>query len=140
MMMAMSIRVHRARLHPDWHLLHASLIKSHERQGLRATGLVYCVQGQIFELKDGAGTIAPIVLKAAKKAALISDLEREWNVGQKIATLADEHGNLPGFMKVGPALRRPDGKIVGDRPDFEPICSRHVLTIVVAPHWVPSWS
>ena len=71
-------------------------------------------QGQIFELKDGAGTVAPIVLKAAKKAALISDLEREWGVGQKIATLADEHGNLPGFMKVGPALRRPDGKIVGE--------------------------
>ena len=43
-------------------------------------------QGQIFELKDGAGTIAPIVLKAAKKAALISDLEREWGVGQKVAT------------------------------------------------------
>ncbi len=78
------------------------------------------VQGQIFELKDGAGTIAPIVLKAAKKAALISDLEREWGVGQKVATLADDNGNLPGFMKVGPALRRPDGKIVGDRLAWKP--------------------
>ena len=79
-----------------------------------------CAQGQIFELKDGAGIIAPIVLKAAKKAALISDLEREWGVGQKVATLADDNGNLPGFMKVGPALRRPDGKIVGDRPAGPP--------------------
>ena len=52
------------------------------------------------------------------QAALISDLEREWNAGQKIASLADADGNLPGFMKVGPALRRPDGKIVGAGPLF----------------------
>jgi hypothetical protein len=45
-------------------------------------------------------------------------LEREWNAGQKIATLADADGNLPGFMKVGPALRRPDGKIVGEALRF----------------------
>ena len=110
---------------------------------------------------DDNGTIAPIVLKAAKKAALISDLEREWNAGQKVASLAGPDGDLPGFMKVeqrfaspvvralprfgntvrrvssavaaavvqlrsglnrrrlyvvqvGPALRRPDGKMVGE--------------------------
>ena len=57
-------------------------------------------QGQIFELLDDSGTIAPIVLKAAKRAALISDLEREWGVGQKIASLAGPDGELPGFMKV----------------------------------------
>lgn len=57
-------------------------------------------QGQIFELVDGSGRVAPIVLKAAKPAALISDMEREWDAGQKISQLADSSGNLPGFMKV----------------------------------------
>lgn len=60
-------------------------------------------QGQIFELLDDNGTIAPIVLKAAKKGALISDLEREWGAGQAIAQLAGPDGDLPGFMKVAPA-------------------------------------
>lgn len=59
------------------------------------------MQGQIFELKDGNGRLAPIVLKVAKSAALIGDMEREWEAGQKIANLANEDGSLPGFMKVG---------------------------------------
>jgi len=71
------------------------------------------MQGQIFELKDGNGRLAPIVLKVAKSAALIGDMEREWEAGQKIANLADEDGSLPGFMKVGPALRNQDGKMLG---------------------------
>lgn len=71
------------------------------------------MQGQIFELTDGKGHTAPIVLKVAKSAALIGDMEREWDAGQKITQLADQQGNLPGFMKVGPALRSTDGKMIG---------------------------
>jgi hypothetical protein len=36
------------------------------------------MQGQIFELKDGAGTIAPIVLKVAKKARSFDILTMRW--------------------------------------------------------------
>jgi hypothetical protein len=109
------------------------------------------LHGQIFELRDGSGRIAPIVLKVLKSGALIGDIEREWEAGQKVSQLADQDGNLPvrrcrllaarcvfhglpaqpcvhlrhcregvslttlqGFMKVGPALVRPDGKMVGE--------------------------
>ena len=58
------------------------------------------MQGQIFELKDGNGRLAPIVVKVAKSAALIGDMEREWDAGQKIANLADKDGTLTGLMKV----------------------------------------
>ncbi len=58
------------------------------------------MQGQIFELRDGNGRLAPIVVKVAKSAALIGDMEREWDAGQKIANMADREGTLPGFMKV----------------------------------------
>lgn len=51
--------------------------------------------GQIFELRDGAGRIAPIVLKVLKSGALIGDIEREWEAGQKVSQLADKDGNLP---------------------------------------------
>ncbi len=51
--------------------------------------------GQIYELKDGAGRIAPIVLKVLKSGALIGDIEREWEAGQRVSQLADENGNLP---------------------------------------------
>lgn len=71
------------------------------------------MQGQIWELVDGQGRIAPIVLKVAKSAALIGNMEREWEAGQKVSQLADRNGNLPGLMKVGPALRSTDGKIMG---------------------------
>lgn len=91
------------------------------------------MQGQIFELLDDSGTIAPIVLKAAKKGALISDLEREWGAGQKIAQLAGPDGDLPGFMKVGPALRRPDDKLVGQI--LERINGKSVSAIMAGPDW-----
>ena len=47
-------------------------------------------------MKDRTGRIAPIVLKVVKKSALIGDMEREWDAGQKISQLADRDGNLPG--------------------------------------------
>ena len=57
--------------------------------------------------------MATVVLKAAKPGALISNIEREWSVGRKVTLLQGEDGELPGFMKVGPALRTPDGKMIG---------------------------
>jgi hypothetical protein len=48
----------------------------------------------------------PSVLKAAKSAALISDMEREWNAGVRVGALALPNGELPGLMKVN---QLPDG-------------------------------
>jgi hypothetical protein len=58
-------------------------------------GLIPALHGQIFELRDGTGRIAPIVLKVLKSGALIGDIEREWEAGQRVSQLADKDGNLP---------------------------------------------
>ena len=55
----------------------------------------------MYELTDRQGRVAAVVLKAAKAGALISNIQREWAVGQKVTSLQDEKGYLPGFMKVG---------------------------------------
>lgn len=65
-------------------------------------------------MTDAAGEVATVVLKAAKPAALISNLEREWWVGRKLTSLQQDDGDLPGFMKVGPALRTRDGRMIGE--------------------------
>ena len=67
----------------------------------RITALPMSAQGRVFELTDRAGHVAAVVLKAAKGGALISNIQREWAVGQKVTSLQDEKGYLPGFMKVG---------------------------------------
>ena len=41
----------------------------------------------MYELLDGQGRVAPIVLKAARQVALISDTQREWATGQRLAAL-----------------------------------------------------
>ena len=65
-------------------------------------------QGKVYELTDRDGRVAAVVLKAAKAGALISNIQREWAVGQKVTSLQDEKGYLPGFMKVGAViLQRP---------------------------------
>ena len=58
----------------------------------------------MYELTDRDGRVAAVVLKAAKAGALISNIKREWAVGQKVTSLQDEKGYLPGFMKVGAVI------------------------------------
>lgn len=85
---------------------------------------MYCVhsplhrcrlQAHIFELKDSDGRIAPIVLKASRKVALISESEREWETGRRLSELANDDGEVLGFMKTGPAVRfkQSNGKMTG---------------------------
>lgn len=45
------------------------------------------LQAHVYELLDKEGRVAPIVLKAARKGALISDTQREWATGQRLAAL-----------------------------------------------------
>lgn len=45
------------------------------------------MQAHVYELLDGQGRVAPIVLKAARQVALISDTQREWATGQRLAAL-----------------------------------------------------
>jgi hypothetical protein len=60
----------------------------------------------VYELTNREGRVAAVVLKAAKAGALISNIQREWAVGQKVTSLQDEKGYLPGFMKVDAVILR----------------------------------
>lgn len=44
-------------------------------------------QAHVYELRDKEGRLAPIVLKASRQAALISDNKREWATGQRLGAL-----------------------------------------------------
>ena len=72
----------------------------------RLDASLLCAQGRVFELTDRDGRVAAVVLKAAKSGALISNIQREWGVGQKVTSLQDDKGYLPGFMKVGAVILR----------------------------------
>jgi hypothetical protein len=63
-------------------------------------------QAHVYELLDSQGRVAPIVLKAARQVALISDTQREWATGQRLAALGPGDAPLPGIMKIGPAVCR----------------------------------
>lgn len=47
----------------------------------------------MYELIDKEGRVAPIVLKAARQVALISDTQREWATGKRLSALGP--GELP---------------------------------------------
>ncbi len=60
----------------------------------------------MYELWDKEGRLAPIVLKATRRGALISDNKREWAAGQRLGALGPGDAPLPGIMKIGPAVCR----------------------------------
>lgn len=65
-------------------------------------------QAHVFELLDNEGVVAPIVLKASKSRALISDTQREWATGQVRRrppwTLDDIVGCAPSLRTILPAI------------------------------------
>lgn len=44
---------------------------------------------------------------------MLAEIEREWEVGSRLAFLAEADGSLPGFMGTGAALRDSNGKFRG---------------------------
>jgi hypothetical protein len=68
----------------DWHVSgHSQAVEQH----IEAGTTLYHAQAHVYELLDGQGRVAPIVLKAARQVALISDTQREWATGQRLAAL-----------------------------------------------------
>ena len=59
----------------------------------------------MYELVRDDGTVDPLkVLKAKHKYALLTKMQREWEVGRRISNLNDPGRAMPGFMSVGPAV------------------------------------
>lgn len=52
-------------------------------------------------------------LQVVHRLAPLAEVEREWEVGSRLAFLAESDGSLPGFMGTGAALRDSSGKFRG---------------------------
>lgn len=72
------------------------------------------VQAGVYELIRDDGTPDPTkVLKAKHKYALLTKMQREWEVGRRISSLTDPDQSMPGFMSVGPAVCTAKGNFKG---------------------------
>jgi hypothetical protein len=93
-------------VHPSVRVLHSKMM-SHMSTCF-GSHLSHRHAGRSWGSHCGAdvGTCLRTVLKAAKSAALISDMEREWNAGVRVGALALQNGELPGLMKVNPLPSR----------------------------------
>ena len=80
----------------------------------------------MYELVRDDGTVDPLkVLKAKHKYALLTKMQREWEVGRRISNLSDPGRALPGFMSVGPAVCSEKGNFKGKGfPCYIPPCCR----------------
>ena len=76
-------------------------------------------QAGVYELIRDDGTVDPMkVLKAKHKYALLTKMQREWEVGRRISSLTDPAGSLPGFMSVGPAVCTAKGNFKGKQIEY----------------------
>ena len=73
-----------------------------------------CLQAGVYELIRGDGTVDKVkVLKAKHKYALLTKMQREWEVGRRISSLATPERAMPGFMSVGAAVCTDKGNFKG---------------------------
>ena len=62
----------------------------------------------------GDGTVDKVkVLKAKHRYALLTKMQREWEVGRRISSLKNPERAMPGFMSVGAAVCTDKGTFKG---------------------------
>jgi len=72
------------------------------------------VQAGVYELIRDDGSIDKVkVLKAKHRYALMTKMQREWEVGRRISSLKNPERAMPGYMSVGPAVCTEDGNFKG---------------------------
>ena len=72
------------------------------------------VQAGVYELIRDDGSIDKVkVLKAKHKYALMTKMQREWEVGRRISSLKNPERAMPGYMSVGPAVCTENGNFKG---------------------------
>ena len=73
-----------------------------------------CLQAGVYELIRTDGTADKVrVLKAKHKYALLTKMQREWEVGRRISSLKNPERAMPGFMSVGAAVCTDKGNFKG---------------------------
>ncbi len=82
------------------------------------------MQAGVYELiRDDGSTDKVKVLKAKHRYALMTKMQREWEVGRRISSLKNPERAMPGYMSVGPAVCTEDGNFKGK---LYPPASDHV--------------
>ena len=72
------------------------------------------VQAGVYELMRDDGTVDKVkVLKAKHKYALMTKMQREWEVGRRISSLKNPDRAMPGYMSVGSAVCTETGNFKG---------------------------
>lgn len=72
------------------------------------------LQAGVYELIRDDGSIDKVkVLKAKHKYALMTKMQREWEVGRRISSLKNPERAMPGYMSVGPAVCTENGNFKG---------------------------
>lgn len=68
----------------------------------------------MYELLRDDGTVDKVrVLKAKHRYALMTKMQREWEVGRRISSLKSPEQAMPGFMSVGAAVCTDKGSFKG---------------------------
>ena len=71
-------------------------------------------QAGVYELMRDDGTVDKVkVLKAKHKYALMTKMQREWEVGRRISSLKHPDRAMPGYMSVGSAVCTETGNFKG---------------------------
>lgn len=79
--------------------------------------LNFPLQAGVYELIRPDGTVDKVkVLKAKHKYALLTKMQREWEVGRRISSLKNPERAMPGFMSVGAAVCTDKGTFKGKSP------------------------
>ncbi len=82
------------------------------------------MQAGVYELICDDGSIDKVkVLKAKHRYALMTKMQREWEVGRRISSLKNPERAMPGYMSVGPAVCTENGNFKGK---LYPPASDHV--------------
>ncbi|KAL3142839.1 hypothetical protein ABBQ38_003132 [Trebouxia sp. C0009 RCD-2024] len=72
------------------------------------------LQAGVYELLRDDGTVDKVrVLKAKHRYALMTKMQREWEVGRRISSLKNPEQAMPGFMSVGAAVCTDKGSFKG---------------------------
>ena len=109
------------------HALHLAQTQvSHSRNLMKS-----CLQAGVYELVRDDGTVDKVkVLKAKHKYALMTKMQREWEVGRRISSLKNPERAMPGYMSVGAAVCTEHGNFKG-KPEHchtFPLCISMMLS------------
>lgn len=98
------------------------------------------LQAGVYELVCDDGTVDKVkVLKAKHRYALMTKMQREWEVGRRISSLKSPEHAMPGYMSVGAAVCTENGNFKGKHKQksiCKPTCMWNTWHLLSIPVWL----